>query len=87
MSAACNFTIPFGGNADEVFTKAKNVVESQGGIFTGDAHSGNFTIEVFGNKIAGDYTMTGNDLTINITDKPFFVPCATIESMLKSKLA
>ncbi len=74
-------------SADEVFTKAKNVVESQGGIFTGDAHSGNFTIEVFGNKIAGDYTMTGNDLTINITDKPFFVPCATIESMLKSKLA
>ena len=70
-----------------IFTKAKNVVESQGGIFTGDAHSGNFTIEVFGNKIAGDYTMTGNDLTINITDKPFFVPCATIESMLKSKLA
>ena len=87
MSAVCNFTIPFGGNADEVFTKAKNVVESQGGIFTGDDHSGNFTIEVFGNKTAGDYTMTGNDLTINITDKPFFVPCATIESMLKSKLA
>lgn len=87
MSAVCNFTIPFSGNADEIFTKAKNVVESQGGIFTGDASSGNFSIEVFGNKIAGDYAVDGNNLSINITDKPFFVPCATIESMLKSKLA
>ncbi len=87
MSAVCNFTIPFSGNADEIFTKAKNVVESQGGFFAGDASSGNFSIEVFGNKIAGDYSVAGSDLTINITDKPFFVPCATIESMLKSKLA
>ncbi|HMT96708.1 MAG TPA: hypothetical protein PKC62_08480 [Ferruginibacter sp.] len=87
MSATCSFTVPFTGNADEIFNKAKNVVENQGGTFNGDARQGNFYIEVFGNKIAGDYSVAGNELSINITDKPFFVPCATIENLLKSKLS
>lgn len=85
--ADCNFTVPFSGNAEDVFNKVKNAIESQGGICNGDAQKGSFSIEVFGNKIAGDYAVSGNNLSILINEKPFFVPCATIENLLKSKLA
>ena len=83
---ACDFKIPFTGSADEVLNKAKNAVQSQGGNFDGDANSGDFHVSVFGNKIVGNYTVSGQTLNINITDKPFMVPCSAIESFLKGQL-
>lgn len=83
---ACNFSIPFSGNADTILAKAKSTVQGQGGDFDGDANSGDFTVSVFGNKIVGNYTVNGQVLNINITDKPFMVPCSAIESFLKGQL-
>ncbi|CAN5223777.1 hypothetical protein BH09BAC2_BH09BAC2_10590 [soil metagenome] len=83
---ACNFNIPFSGNADEILNKAKSAVNSQGGNFEGDSNSGNFDVTVFGNTIKGTYNVSGNDLNIMISDKPFLIPCSTIESFLKSKI-
>ena len=83
---ACNFSIPFNGDAETVLTKAKSAVLSQGGNFNGDANSGDFTVSVFGNKIVGNYGVSGQTLSINITDKPFIVPCSAIENFLKGQL-
>lgn len=83
---ACNFNIPFSGPAQENLSKAKNAVESQGGIFDGDEKSGNFNVSVFGNTIKGSYTNSGNELNINIDSKPIFVSCGMIESYLKNKI-
>jgi hypothetical protein len=83
---ACDFSIPFSGNADAALAKARNAVQSQGGNFNGDTNSGDFNVSVFGNKIVGNYTVRGQTLHINITDKPFMVPCSAIESFLKSQL-
>jgi hypothetical protein len=83
---ACDFSIPFSGNADAVLAKAKSTVQSQGGNFDGDTNSGNFNVSVFGNTIVGNYTVSGQTLNIKITDKPFMVPCAAIESFLKGQL-
>lgn len=84
---ACEFSIQFSGNAEEVLAKAKNAVEKQGGNFDGDSSKGDFNVSVFGNKIVGDYTVSGQNLNINISDKPFMVPCSAIESFLKNQLA
>lgn len=83
---ACDFSIPFSGNADAVLAKARSAVQSQGGNFNGDASGGDFNVSVFGNKIVGNYTVNGQTLNINITDKPFMVPCSAIESFLKGQL-
>lgn len=83
---ACDFSIPFSGNAESILEKARSAVQSQGGDFTGDTSSGNFNVSVFGNKIVGNYAVSGQTLNINITDKPFMVPCSAIESFLKGQL-
>lgn len=83
---ACEFSIPFSGNAESVLAKARSTVQSQGGTFNGDAASGDFSVSVFGNKIVGNYAVSGQTLNISITDKPFMVPCSAIETFLKGQL-
>ncbi|NTS43586.1 hypothetical protein HRG84_22090 [Flavisolibacter sp. BT320] len=83
---ACDFSIPFTGSPEDVLAKAKTTVQGQGGDFNGDTNSGDFTVSVFGNKIVGNYTVSGNTLNIAITDKPFMVPCSAIEGFLKGQL-
>ncbi len=84
--AACNFSIPFTGDASSVLDKAKEAVEKQSGSFTGDTNSGNFRVSFFSQEIIGAYTVSGNELNIIIESKPFMVPCSAIESFLKSKV-
>ena len=82
----CNFSIPFSGSPEDVFSKAKAAVEKQGGNFNGDTNGGNFNINVFGN-ISGSYTVSGNQLIIVIEDKPMMIPCSAIENVLKNQIS
>ena len=84
--AACTFTIPFTGSADIILEKAKKAVEKQNGNFSGDTNNGNFSVSFFGQEIVGGYTIAGNDLNIVIDNKPFMVPCSTIEGFLKGQI-
>ena len=83
---SCSININFSGEAEEILSKARKAVESQGGNFSGDLVSGNFDVSLMSNRVAGSYTLSGNELQLNITEKPMFVPCNAIESFLKSKL-
>jgi len=84
---ACNFNMAFSEPADIAVGKARAAVESQDGIFNGDTTAGNFEVTVFGNTIKGNYSVTGQILNLTITDKPFFVPCSTIESLLLKQIS
>ncbi len=84
--ADCNFNIPFSGDPETILGKARKAVESQSGEFNGDLNSGSFSVSVFGNSIAGSYTVNGNDLNIIIDKKPFMIPCSAIESFLKNQV-
>ena len=84
--ADCNFSISFSGDAQNVLDKARSSVQGQGGNFTGDTNSGEFDVSFFGNKIAGSYTVSGQQLDIVINSKPFMVPCTAIESYLKNQI-
>ncbi|MES2881480.1 MAG: hypothetical protein V4676_04975 [Bacteroidota bacterium] len=81
----CNFSIPFSGSAEDIYSSAKAAVEKQGGTFNGDASSGNFSITVFGN-ISGTYTVAGQQLEIVIEEKPMMIPCSAIEAALKNQI-
>lgn len=84
--ADCNFRIPFSGDAGSVVGKAKASVQGQGGNFNGDDNGGQFNVSVFGSTIAGNYSIVGNEMEVTITDKPFMIPCSTIEGFLKNQL-
>ncbi|MEO8771164.1 MAG: hypothetical protein ABI402_13805 [Ferruginibacter sp.] len=84
--ADCNFTIPFEGPTEKVLIKARFAVESQGGTFSGDVSAGDFAVSVFGNNIAGSYTVLGQNMNILITSKPFMIPCSMIEGFLKNQI-
>jgi hypothetical protein len=83
--STCSFAIQFTGTPDEIYNKAKNAVQKQGGTFSGDVNSGDFSISVFG-KISGRYSVSGQQLNIDIDDKPMMIPCAAIENALKSQI-
>jgi len=85
--STCNFSILFSGEAEIILGKAKTAIVSQQGIFTGDVNSGNFEVTVLANTIRGVYVVTGQNLNITITHKPFLIPCSTIEGFLKSKIS
>ena len=84
---ACNFSLNFPQPASVAVGKARAAVEAQGGIFTGDETAGSFELTIIGNTIKGTYSVTGQILELMITDKPFFVPCSTIESFLVKQIA
>lgn len=83
---SCKFQLPFSEPAESAVQKAKAAVENQNGSFNGDTISGNFELTVFGNFIKGNYTIEGQVLNLEVTDKPLFVPCSMIESFLKKEI-
>lgn len=83
----CNFSIPFPSEPDIILAKAKDAVERQKGSFIGDKNSGSFDVSVMGSTIRGSYIVSGQNLELTITDKPFLIPCNTIESFLRAQLA
>ncbi len=83
----CNFTLPFNEPPLKAIEKARSAIESQNGNFNGDETAGNFEVSIYGNTIKGHYNVTGQVLNLIITEKPFFVPCSTIESLLSKQIA
>ncbi len=85
--STCNFSIPFSSEPSMIVAKAKAAVESQKGNFNGNTNSGNFDVTILGNTITGSYIISGQSLNLTIMNKPFLVPCSTIESFLKSQIS
>jgi hypothetical protein len=83
---SCQFTITFSGDAEGIVEKAKSAVVSQGGFFEGDTEQGQFSISLMSNTVTGSYLVEGDKLTMNITEKPMFLPCSAIEGYLANKL-
>ena len=79
---SCKLSLPFSDPAEVAIEKARGAIESQNGLFEGNISNGHFEVTVFGNNIKGDYQVQGQNLQLEITDKPFFVPCSMIESFL-----
>lgn len=84
---ACQFSVTINDSVETTLGKARSAIEGQNGIFNGDENSGNFEVTVFGNTIKGSYEVAGQILNLLITDKPFFVPCSTIESFLVKQIS
>ena len=85
--ADCNISIPFTDSVSGAIARARAAIETHNGTFNGDENSGNFEVTFLGNTIKGSYSVTGQTLNLVITNKPFFVPCSTIESLLLKEIS
>lgn len=85
-AAACHFKVSFSGSAQDLVDRARQKVQGAGGTFDGDAGSGSFSVPTPLGHVQGDYQISGQALTVNITKKPFLIPCSAIESYVKSRL-
>lgn len=83
----CNFSIGFTGSPQELINKAKTAVTNAGGNFNGDASQGAFSISTPAGKIGGNYTVSGQNFSVAVSEKPFFVSCGMIEAQLRKYLA
>jgi archaellum component FlaF (FlaF/FlaG flagellin family) len=80
--ASCDpFDVTVTGDPATVFNQVKTTVESQGGVVNGDQNSGtiSLSIPVLG-TVQGNYVISGQTVTITVTQKPFLLPCSEIES-------
>ena len=82
----CNFSIPFSGDSTEILNRAQAAIQDQGGHFRGDDTSGSFELTVLGSSITGTYKILGQQLTVSIDNKPFMIPCSTIQNYLTKYL-
>lgn len=81
----CNFTIPFSGSAEETVARAQSGIEENGGSFNGNTSAGTFSVKVLG-TINGSYTISGQEISIDIEAKPLFISCSQIEQFMKKSI-
>jgi len=83
----CNFSITYPKPKDQLVAQLKSAILSQSNAhFEGDNTTGAFAFTTMGFDIAGNYGINGDIIEVNITDKPFLVPCSKIESEIKKFL-
>ncbi len=81
--AKCNFRLYIYGEVEDFIKRVKKELKNVGGMFTGNSNSGSISISTSVGKIRGYYKISGNDIEIEITEKPFLASCGMIESKIK----
>jgi hypothetical protein len=80
--AVCSFSFEFPVSAEELVRRIGDAVRNAGGNFAGDTSEGRYSIHTPIGPIAGAYTVSGQTIQIDVTDKPIILSC----SMIRKKL-
>ena len=84
--AECSFQFKIETDPAETIEKVKAKIEQEGGEFNGDENEGKFSLPTPVGDIEGSYQVTADELKIDITQKPAFLPCSMLEAELKKRL-
>jgi len=82
MGMSCTFSIPTTSSLAEINIQASTALLTAGGTFIPTDTGGVFSISTYLGLIAGNYNVISESVNVIITDKPWFLPCGTIESKL-----
>ena len=78
------FTIQLNDEIPSVLKKVESEITGSGGSFKGNFEKGSFDGKSLLGLIRGEYfCISGNEIRITITHKPFLVPYHVIESEIK----
>ena len=80
---AHTFSFDVSGDPAAALAKAQTAVRSAGGTFTGDAAAGSFSGKTPAGEVKGTYKVNAGRVTVDVTDKPFLVPKAMVESKVR----
>ena len=82
----CTFSVPFQIPTEEIISKLSSTILSNKGSFEGTNSSGNLKVPTPIGSVAAEYEVNGQSLDVRITNKPFLLSCAQIESYIKQFL-
>ena len=78
------FTVQLNDEIPSVLKKVEGKITGSGGSFIGNPEKGSFDGKSLLGLIRGEYCcVSGNEIRITITHKPFLVPYHVIESEIK----
>ena len=78
------FTVKLNDEVPSVLEKVEAEITGSGGSFKGNSEKGSFDGKSLLGPIRGEYScVSGNEIRITITHKPFLVPYHVIESEIK----
>jgi len=80
----CRFQFDFKGTGESLVEKIRSHAARAGGELTGTASGGEFSLATPVGAFRGSYTISGQTIVLEVREKPFFVPCGTIEARLSS---
>lgn len=78
----CSFKFEFKGTGESLVATIRSHVIRAGGELTGSATEGAFTLPTPVGTFRGTYAISGQTIFLEVLEKPFFVPCGTIEARL-----
>ena len=82
----CSFIIEHTQPVESLIEKAKEAITKRSGSFEGNTEKGEFSISTPVGKISGNYKVQSTSIAFEISDKPMFLPCDTIEKELRKYL-
>jgi len=85
--ANCTFTLQHAGTPDTLYPVAKRQISSGGGSIAGSPTSGSIVMPSAAGVIRLNYTASQGSIAVVVTDKPWVVSCAKIQSELAKILA
>lgn len=87
MGACERFEFSIPGDVREFFWKLGLMVAEHQGTLHGDETGGTFSVSLsIVGKIEGQYEVSGQKAYVQITQRPFLLPCKKIESFVRSQV-
>ena len=81
------FTLPFKGNKEAKLRQVKALAAEKGFTFVGNTRKGTFAGDTMLGRVAGNYSISGQTITVEITERPGLVSVARIKSELAGFLS
>jgi hypothetical protein len=82
----CEFKIKHAKEVEAAKEIIENEITKNGGTVEIQENKAEFLIEIPGGKVEGSLIFDEEKLRVNIVDKPDFIPCHAIKSVIKSYL-
>ena len=79
-------TLPFKGDKEAKLRQLKALAAEKGFEFVGDTWRGTFAGDTILGRVAGTYSISGQTIAVEITERPMFLSVARIRRELASFL-
>lgn len=85
--AECAFTLRYDSTADALFQNARASILEQHGTFVGTPQQGQASLPTDVGTVRWNYSTQGQNLRIEVTDKPWLVSCSAIQQQMAELVA